>query len=298
MGSIDNPKYMQNSRVWLFSGQKDTIVDTGAHTRRLHMARFLVLLVLGLVTYIGPYPGVVKKAKMYYEYYITNASSVAMVTNISSEHAWITNKYGPLHMYMLCFYCLISPILAATGVRATTWVTPTSTIAIMMRAAPCFATSILNRSLILALPPSPPTYAPACKLFVTLCSAFVCDHSHRGRTAGVPQIFAFSQEYYTPAPPASISMGQTGYVYVATACQQGARMLCHHSQTTPIASTTRINPFRPTAVCKLVVAFHGCEMSIPDIKNAYYVHSGLNEWAETNNVPYWSPTRRQCFFDS
>jgi hypothetical protein len=100
---------------------------------------------------------------MYYEYYITNASSVAMVTNISSEHAWITNKYGPLHMYMLCFTALAHAlnlrILTATGVRATTWVTPTSTIAITMRAAPCFATSILNRSLILALPPSPPTYA-------------------------------------------------------------------------------------------------------------------------------------------
>lgn len=162
MGSIDNPKYMQNSRVWLFSGQKDTIVDTGAHTRRLHVARFL-LLVLGLITYSGPYPGVVKKAKMYYEYYITNASSVAMVTNISSEHAWITNKYGPWHMYMLCFtalaHALTLRILTATGVRATTWVTPTSTTAITMRVAPCFATFILNRSLILALPPLPPTYA-------------------------------------------------------------------------------------------------------------------------------------------
>jgi hypothetical protein len=89
-------------------------------------------------------------------------------------------------------------------------------------------------------------------------------------------------------------MGQTGYVYVATACQQGARMLCYHSRTTPIASTT--DPFRPTAVCKLVVAFHGCEMSIPDIKNAYYVHSGLNEWAETNNVPRSLTRRPQCFF--
>ena len=39
-------------------------------------------------------------------------------------------------------------------------------------------------------------------------------------------------------------------------------------------------------VCKLVVAFHGCEMDIPTIKDAYYVHSGLNQWAETNNVPY------------
>jgi len=181
MGSIDNTKYMQNSRVWLFSGQKDTIVDTG----------------------------VVKKAKMYYEYYITNASSVAMVTNISSEHAWITNNYGNA-----CDY-LGSPYINNCNFDAS---------GAMLRHF--YPQSLLNP---------------------------------RAAATNATNIFTFNQQYYTPASPASISMGQTGYVYVANACQQGA-------------------------LCKLVVAFHGCEMSIPDIKDAYYVHSGLNEWAETNNM--------------
>jgi hypothetical protein len=38
-------------------------------------------------------------------------------------------------------------------------------------------------------------------------------------------------------------------------------------------------------------------MSIPDIKNAYYVHSGLNEWAEANNVPFsYAPTIVPFFY--
>jgi hypothetical protein len=178
MGSIDNPKYLQNSRVWLFSGQKDTVVDTGAHTCRPRVARSFCWC---KPTYIGPSLGVVKKAKMYYEYYITNASSVAMVTNISSEHAWITNKYGPLDCKIFGLHCLISRtlhMLTATGTRATTWVTPTSTIATSMRVAPCFATSILNRSLILALPPSPPMYALPATFCHSVHCVFVCETTH------------------------------------------------------------------------------------------------------------------------
>jgi hypothetical protein len=91
MGSIDHPKNMQNSRVWLFSGQKDTVVDTGNVACSLldHSERSLVFLPPRRVVH---HAGVVKKAKLYYDYYIANASSVVMVTNISSEHAWITNR--------------------------------------------------------------------------------------------------------------------------------------------------------------------------------------------------------------
>jgi hypothetical protein len=39
------------------------------------------------------------------------------------------------------------------------------------------------------------------------------------------QIFSFGQQQYAPLPLESISMGPTGYVYVPTACQQGARTL-------------------------------------------------------------------------
>ncbi len=36
--------------------------------------------------------GVVKKAKMYYEYYITEESQVTMVTNVSAEHSWVSDR--------------------------------------------------------------------------------------------------------------------------------------------------------------------------------------------------------------
>jgi hypothetical protein len=37
-------------------------------------------------------PGVVKKTKMYYENYVRSDSQITFVTNISAEHAWITDK--------------------------------------------------------------------------------------------------------------------------------------------------------------------------------------------------------------
>jgi hypothetical protein len=36
--------------------------------------------------------GVVKKAKMFYEYYITEESQVTMVTNVSAEHSWVSDR--------------------------------------------------------------------------------------------------------------------------------------------------------------------------------------------------------------
>jgi len=71
----------------------------------------------------------------------------------------------------------------------------------------------------------------------------------------------FKQEYYTPAgaSPSSLSLGDIGFVYVPSSCQSGA-------------------------TCNLHVAFHGCEQDYVTIGQAFVVHSGLNEWAETNNI--------------
>jgi len=73
----------------------------------------------------------------------------------------------------------------------------------------------------------------------------------------------FDQSNYVPLmwTLKLLSMGSTGAIYVPTACQKGAQ-------------------------CKLIVVFHGCSqgMSAPGIGDAFIRHSGLNDWAESNNI--------------
>jgi len=66
VGSIDNPENIANSRVWLFSGSQDTIVN----------------------------PGVVAKTRDYYLGYVRNSEDVIFVNSIPAAHAWITDDYG------------------------------------------------------------------------------------------------------------------------------------------------------------------------------------------------------------
>ena len=58
---------------------------------------------------------------------------------------------------------------------------------------------------------------------------------------------------------ASNSMDTNGYVFVPRPCSQNAR-------------------------CSLVVAFHGCQQNQALIGNTYVTESGIDEWADTNNV--------------
>lgn len=66
------------------------------------------------------------------------------------------------------------------------------------------------------------------------------------------------------------SIGDTGYIYVPTACRSGAS-------------------------CRLHVSFHGCEQTLENIGNQYAAHSGYNDWAEANNIivlyPYVTPSK-------
>ncbi|KAH3759265.1 polyhydroxybutyrate depolymerase [Pelomyxa schiedti] len=72
---------------------------------------------------------------------------------------------------------------------------------------------------------------------------------------------SFSQAaYIEDGSPKSISLGETGYMYVPSGCQDG------------------ITP------CRLTFVFHGCAQTISDINDEFYMHSGVNEWAETNNI--------------
>jgi len=65
LGSIDKPSNLAGSRVWLFSGTLDTVVN----------------------------PGVVKKLEEYYLNYIS-PNLIQTTFNISAEHAKITDNFG------------------------------------------------------------------------------------------------------------------------------------------------------------------------------------------------------------
>jgi len=54
-------------------------------------------------------------------------------------------------------------------------------------------------------------------------------------------------------------MLHTGYVYIPTECQKNATCILH-------------------------VSFHGCNQNIDSVGDAYVKHTGLNAWAEANNI--------------
>ena len=77
------------------------------------------------------------------------------------------------------------------------------------------------------------------------------------------------------------SFSDTGYIYIPTACQQGAE-------------------------CKVSVAFHGCNQGASVIGTAYVSNAGYNKHAEINNiivvypqvgVSYFNPMNAQGCFD-
>lgn len=66
------------------------------------------------------------------------------------------------------------------------------------------------------------------------------------------------------------SIGDTGYIYVPNSCNNNS------------------------SICHLHISFHGCHQNLEEINNTYAIHSGYNDWAETNNVivlyPYVKPS--------
>jgi hypothetical protein len=92
----------------------------------------------------------------------------------------------------------------------------------------------------------------------TAFSALYRDTIKPRGTAVSANLQSFSQTPYLPTQHASL--GDTGYIYVPTACADAK---------TP---------------CSLHIAFHGCHQDLGSIGNMYAVHAGYNEWAETNNI--------------
>jgi poly(3-hydroxybutyrate) depolymerase len=70
-------------------------------------------------------------------------------------------------------------------------------------------------------------------------------------------LHTFSQSAYGDISTASMS--KTGYIYIPNGC---------------VGSTT----------CRVHIAFHGCLQSWEKIGNVFVQYSGLNDWAESNNI--------------
>eukprot|EP00048_Salpingoeca_helianthica_P021853 m.14784 g.14784 ORF g.14784 m.14784 type:complete len:331 (+) comp6507_c0_seq1:72-1064(+) len=80
----------------------------------------------------------------------------------------------------------------------------------------------------------------------------------------------YDQKYYTPEAtfPHEISLGDVGYIYVPSTCQSGTE-------------------------CRLHVAFHGCNQDLETVGETFVRNSGLNEWAEANNIVVLYPQTRK-----
>ncbi|MDB5094439.1 MAG: poly (3-hydroxybutyrate) depolymerase [Candidatus Eremiobacteraeota bacterium] len=70
----------------------------------------------------------------------------------------------------------------------------------------------------------------------------------------------FNQNEFLPGgSAAAYSMDANGYVFVPSACASGS-------------------------TCKVLVALHGCAQGYQQVGNAFVTKSGINEWADTNNI--------------
>eukprot|EP00056_Hartaetosiga_gracilis_P004794 m.78161 g.78161 ORF g.78161 m.78161 type:complete len:357 (+) comp11946_c0_seq1:126-1196(+) len=78
-------------------------------------------------------------------------------------------------------------------------------------------------------------------------------------TAKVDRLFSFKQSTFIDDPEA-FSMSKLGFVYIPQQCQTGA------------------------IACQLHVAFHGCLMGYETIGLDFVTYSGLNGYAESNNL--------------
>lgn len=78
-------------------------------------------------------------------------------------------------------------------------------------------------------------------------------------------LFAFDQTPFFLNDHLS-SLGDVGYIYIPSSCQQSASQL------------------QMTTSCRLHISFHGCKQNLSRVGNEYAAHSGFNSWAEANDI--------------
>jgi poly(3-hydroxybutyrate) depolymerase len=81
-------------------------------------------------------------------------------------------------------------------------------------------------------------------------------------------LMAFDQTPYIPTDNEAHSIGDTGYIYVPTACQEGS------------------------AACHLHFSFHGCGQTVGIMGDTFAANTGYNRWAESNNIVLVYPSAK------
>lgn len=107
----------------------------------------------------------------------------------------------------------------------------------------------------------------------SLISPYIGKCNFDGAGAALNTLYSNQLKPSTPALPANLlsfdqtpfitdkyaSIGDTGYIYVPTACQNGAS-------------------------CHLHVSFHACEQDLETVGNKFASMTGLNNWGEANDI--------------
>ncbi|MCZ6773741.1 MAG: hypothetical protein O7G83_17415, partial [Proteobacteria bacterium] len=83
--------------------------------------------------------------------------------------------------------------------------------------------------------------------------------SPQAAIAELTPVIAFDQAAFFDPSDHSVSMNDVGHLYIPASCSEGA-------------------------LCRLHVAFHGCEQYQERIGDAFFMHAGYNRWAESNNI--------------
>ncbi|NMH58850.1 extracellular catalytic domain type 2 short-chain-length polyhydroxyalkanoate depolymerase [Alteromonas ponticola] len=83
------------------------------------------------------------------------------------------------------------------------------------------------------------------------------------------QVVSFSQPEL--AGEAAKTMAQTGYTYIPKSCAEGAE-------------------------CKVHISFHGCNQYAEAVGSEYVKNTGLNEWADSNNMVVVYPQTKKSMF--
>src|SRR4051794_29070137 len=77
--------------------------------------------------------------------------------------------------------------------------------------------------------------------------------------------------YIKPHDPITLSLGDTGYVFVPKDCAEGA-------------------------ACRVHIALHGCKQDVGDIDRHFVDDTGYNAWADSNRLIVLYPQTRTSSF--
>jgi hypothetical protein len=84
-----------------------------------------------------------------------------------------------------------------------------------------------------------------------------------GSPSGTTRIVGFDQTEFFDESDKSTSLNESGYLYVPASCE---------------------NDSNSGAVCRLHVAFHGCEQYVDKIHDLFFRDAGYNAWADADHI--------------